>query len=1070
MTSTGTAAAASSEEFIDFFRFSVPLKTTGHILEIDLEEEWLEMEELPQIFKDEQVPRESYWKFAVACYKKGLETDFIKLLEAGSGGADHLKEWDKTRQMDKLKLNYSFAAFCYKKAFLAPTKDLKEQLTQQAETKISEFERTDYHNIELFYVKALRSMVQENYLDAKNIFENILPRAASSISKKYLILILLGKAHCSFHLKDYKGALKLYQDIYRMNPLMQPDVRIGIGLCFFKLGDLDKALYAFERVLKRDPENMMVYVYAAVTLFNQAKLDLKSPESVALIKKAVSYLTTAHKKDKNNVFALIYLADIMCQKKDYEKSLKIANTCLSSSLNKEIMRLAYLYIARVEHVQEKFEDSQRDYLKSSAIDEVDETRYGLAQLKLPKKMGHELAVADFEDIVRKSNHPNADGKKILAYCYSRFSDKRDKAKELYLELAGLDPEDDDVWVRLAELHGENGDFIESSDAFSNAASAFYKKQNQFSAELINNLAVSKHHSGDFEAAENYYLKALGFAEQARDADRANWEGIVVLINYNIARLHEDMYERNTNPELLEKAVKGYKAILEEHPGYIDAKMRLGWIAEKTGKLSDAIAIYKECTKIDEANADVYTCIGNLEFKKKQYRNAKHAFEKILKNINEKDIYSMLALGNERLESGRGEQKADARNGFYKEAFKSFERVIRKQPACIYAANGIGIALLGMGKYSDARDVFSQVRETNEDVLQFQLNYAHCLVELGQYVNAVAVYESLGEKQGAKDLNLTLFTARAYYIMGKLDKQPSALKNAIRLIQDLIIAKPEDLALSFNLALCYQQYAQIVYEQDQPENLLSEENHVIEELNEALTLIDEAKRMFGDLKGKKDARNHGYDAQLASQREKHCDFVRNNVSRKLTKIKANEEMHRENIEKLKKLREVELAKKAEKEQEELRLKLEREEQLIEERKKFYEQFAEEEKLRAEQTSKAPKKEKEKKKRKKRKEESEEDDDGEEPRDEETPVESSSKKKKKTRFEVPDDEDEQKPSSTKGSQKGRKSSLSEEIIEDSDDEDKDNAEEEVNGQPSAEDKPEEPLAINKKAKVINDSDDE
>ena len=55
---------------------------------------------------------------------------------------------------------------------------------------------------------------------------------------------LLGKACVAYNKKDYKGALAYYKKALRTNPNVPGTVRLGMGHCFMKLGNIDKARYA----------------------------------------------------------------------------------------------------------------------------------------------------------------------------------------------------------------------------------------------------------------------------------------------------------------------------------------------------------------------------------------------------------------------------------------------------------------------------------------------------------------------------------------------------------------------------------------------------------------------------------------------------------------------------------------------------------------------------------------------------------------------------------------------------------------------------------------------------------
>lgn len=54
---------------------------------------------------------------------------------------------------------------------------------------------------------------------------------------------LLGKACIAFNKKDFRGALAFYKKALRTNPSCPAAVRLGMGHCFMKLGNQDKARY-----------------------------------------------------------------------------------------------------------------------------------------------------------------------------------------------------------------------------------------------------------------------------------------------------------------------------------------------------------------------------------------------------------------------------------------------------------------------------------------------------------------------------------------------------------------------------------------------------------------------------------------------------------------------------------------------------------------------------------------------------------------------------------------------------------------------------------------------------------
>lgn len=61
------------------------------------------------------------------------------------------------------------------------------------------------------------------------------------------IVATLAQARIHVHERNFKSALKEYQQVLRFAPHATPDPRIGIGYCYWHLGLKDKAEKAWER-------------------------------------------------------------------------------------------------------------------------------------------------------------------------------------------------------------------------------------------------------------------------------------------------------------------------------------------------------------------------------------------------------------------------------------------------------------------------------------------------------------------------------------------------------------------------------------------------------------------------------------------------------------------------------------------------------------------------------------------------------------------------------------------------------------------------------------------------------
>ena len=112
---------------------------------------------------------------------------------------------------------------------------------------------------------------------------------------------LLGKACVAFNKKDYKGALAFYKKALRTNPNCPGSVRLGMRVCFVKLGNMEKAELAFQRALELDPQCVGALVGLAILQLNSKQQDS--------IKKGVELLSKAYTIDSTSPMVLNHLAN-----------------------------------------------------------------------------------------------------------------------------------------------------------------------------------------------------------------------------------------------------------------------------------------------------------------------------------------------------------------------------------------------------------------------------------------------------------------------------------------------------------------------------------------------------------------------------------------------------------------------------------------------------------------------------------------------------------------------------------------------------------------------------------------
>lgn len=110
-----------------------------------------------------------------------------------------------------------------------------------------------------FLTRAILQLGNRSMDDALRSFDGILAQKPTNL------VALLGKARILYARRQYPQALKLFQDVLKLNPDCLPDPRIGIGLCLWAMDYKAKAKAAWQRSLEV-ASNVCAHSY--ITIYN----------------------------------------------------------------------------------------------------------------------------------------------------------------------------------------------------------------------------------------------------------------------------------------------------------------------------------------------------------------------------------------------------------------------------------------------------------------------------------------------------------------------------------------------------------------------------------------------------------------------------------------------------------------------------------------------------------------------------------------------------------------------------------------------------------------------------------
>lgn len=92
-----------------------------------------------------------------------------------------------------------------------------------------------------------------------------------------------------------------------MNPECSASVRVGLGLCCYKLGQISRAQAAMARALQLDPQNVQALVGSAILELSTATAG--SEDAARRTESAINTISMAYHIDSKNAMVLNHLAD-----------------------------------------------------------------------------------------------------------------------------------------------------------------------------------------------------------------------------------------------------------------------------------------------------------------------------------------------------------------------------------------------------------------------------------------------------------------------------------------------------------------------------------------------------------------------------------------------------------------------------------------------------------------------------------------------------------------------------------------------------------------------------------------
>lgn len=665
---------------------------------------------------------------------------------------------------------------------------------------------------------------------------------ASRASRGKNMLAVMGKSRVLLSLGKYSEALAGYQEVLvKMPDFVDPDPRVGIGYCLWKLGFKEDARVAWERSLEINPDSKIATILIGLYYLDASSgIPVQSPEFIRLYKKAITeYIQKSFKLDSNFPLTCATFAGYFMSRESFPEVDSLSNKAIQYTDLNIIASDGWYLLGRKEHYAGNLDRASDCYRRADDARGGRDSGYlpakfgaaqlfilqndiGEAKLRLEKMVQHSrnyeaktlLSTLLAEEAV--GNHyaaPKNDKSahraiQLLESVRASWKDSEsthlpdaavllnlsrlyeteypDKALQCLLQMEQLEID------RIAELE-DHIDVKESSKTqtdLRNALRHFSRPQ------LTNNIGCFYFQANNYELASEMFEAALRgcmrLGEEDDDAD-TDIDALITTISFNLGRSYEAR-------DLTDQAVEVYERLLNQHDNYTDALTRLSYIKlcqSPRDKGPDSVAkLYEDNSTDLEVRALYGWYLGKVNSRRRldniaedpELRHYKHT----LQYHDQHDRYALVGMGSLYLQSAREmrrgtDQEKQKRSAMYGKAVKFFEKVLQLDPQNAYAAQGIAIALIDDKKdLQNALPILHEVRDTIKDAYVY-VNIGHVYSEMRQYSKAIESYGmALSKENKSKHPTILACLGRVWLNKGKADRDLNAYKMALECSQQVCL--------------------------------------------------------------------------------------------------------------------------------------------------------------------------------------------------------------------------------------------------------------------------------------------
>lgn len=839
------------------------------------------MDQLPNhndvldLLKAEQAPLDIWLAFAREYFKQGKIESFLEVLQEGSG--PEVDEFYGDVKYERIAILNALGA--YYTNLGKTNKRQRDEYFIKAVDFYNKAARIDSQELTTWVGKGQLQLAKGDWEQSAEMFKIVLQEHPDHVPA------LLGQACVFFNKGKVQDALANYKKVLEVHPRCTAAVRLGIGLCHYRLrstlpGRADfhnaKARQSFERVLQLEPDNVEGLVALAM-------LDINS-DDVTVVRRALERMRRAFEIYPYNAMALNHLSNHYFFTGQHQLVEALTEAALTCTNHSNTRAESYYHLARSCHSKGDYDKASFYYRHAAqelpAGSDFTLPYYGLGQIHFYRgELEKALAALDK---VLAAQPSNAEALKVVGSIQARQGRLAD-ALTTFKKVTSLHSSDTQAWIETSELQVAN-DFGGALQSLQRAQSLFIQQRRKVPFELLNDIAVLHFLRHDYLATMSVLKEALGsgpwtvFSEgPGPDAAAANFGPIEskavrngyheeeskevkefpaekVAVVYNLARLHEQLYETN-------RAIALYRLILQKHPTYVDCYLRLAIIAQARCNWVSSSSLIETALAVSPSNIDALLLQSLAEEKHDDMNSAKDFIKKSMEGSSgTPPTPALLAMGNWNLAmSTRPWKDSKAEALYLDKARECFHKALMKNASNMYAANGAGCVFGEKGLLDMSKDIFNQVQEAIAgtgllDAPDVWTNLAHIHLAKSETTLAIKMYQNCQRRYHyGTDAQGLLYLARAQYEAEQYKESQRTLIRAVHIA-------PTNYTLHFDAANVMQKHASVT---------LKKEKRSAEQVRHAVAELMTAVRMFEQLSVLGTQPSHGFDQTKSKLHLEYC---------------------------------------------------------------------------------------------------------------------------------------------------------------------------------------------------------